>query len=171
MASRALADLEASRPGSHRTADLPLLSPSIACAVAFIAYPAVVLGLRALLDGRAYDTDAPWLRYLGAVHNAILGVFSLGMWLGVFYTLGTDSTYSTAIEFFCLPEGTPIMPQRLSVFPYLFYLSKIYEVRRPSTPAAPLPCRSPRLRADVRCRAYVSSSSSAGGHCHPRCEA
>jgi len=41
LASRALADLEASRPGAHRTADLPLFSPSVACAVAFIAIPAL----------------------------------------------------------------------------------------------------------------------------------
>ena len=175
LASRALADLEASRPGAHRTADLPLLSPSVACAVAFLAYPAVVLGLRAALDGRAYDTDAPWLRYLGAVHNAILGVFSLGMWVGVFYTLGTDSTYSSAIEFFCLPEGTPVMPPRLSLFPYLFYLSKIYEVRRPaSLPALPasVPPSSRELTpcvASVRLLFYLFLA--AAGHCDPCREA
>jgi hypothetical protein len=126
--SRWLTELEASRPGAHRTADLPMLSPHIACGIAFVVYPSVVLGLQALLAGRAYATDARWLRYIGAVHNALLGVFSLGMWLGVFYTLGTDSTYSSAVEFFCLPSAEPVMPARLSLFPYLFYLSKIYEV-------------------------------------------
>ena len=117
--SRWLTELEASRPGAHRTADLPMLSPHIACGIAFVVYPSVVLGLQALLAGRAYATDARWLRYIGAVHNALLGVFSLGMWLGVFYTLGTDSTYSSAVEFFCLPSAEPVMPARLPFLPMI----------------------------------------------------
>ena len=129
--SRWLTRLEESRPGAHRAEALPLLSPHVACAVAFVVYPSIILVLQRLLRDRAYDTDAPWLRYIGAAHNAALGVFSLAMWLGVFYTLGTDSTYGSAVEFFCLPAGEPAMPPRLSVFPYLFYLSKIYEVGRP----------------------------------------
>jgi hypothetical protein len=127
--SRWLSRLEESRPGAHRAEALPLLSPHIACGIAFVVYPSVILILQGCMHKRAYNADAPWLRYIGAAHNAALGIFSLGMWLGVFYTLGTDSTYGSAVEFFCLPTGEPAMPSRLSLFPYLFYLSKIYEVR------------------------------------------
>lgn len=128
--SRWLTRLEETRPGAHRTEALPLLSPHIACGIAFVIYPLVIITVQGLLHSRSYNTDAPWLRYIGAVHNAALGVFSLGMWLSVFYTLGTDTTYDSAVEFFCLPAGEPAMPPRLSLFPYLFYLSKIYEVRK-----------------------------------------
>ena len=65
--------------GVHRGDALPLLSAHIACGIAFVVYPSVILGLQGFLHKRSYDTDAPWLRYIGAIHNALLGVFSLGM--------------------------------------------------------------------------------------------
>ena len=126
--SRWLTRLEESRPGAYRAETLPLLSPHIACGIAFLVYPSVILLLQGCMHNRVYNPDGPWLRYIGAVHNAVLGMFSLGMWLSVFYTLGADSTYGSAVEFFCLPTGEPAMPPSLSLFPYLFYLSKIYEV-------------------------------------------
>jgi hypothetical protein len=51
------------RPGYQRTKDLPLLSAEVAFASAFLLYPAVVFGLRWLVAGSTYDTDAAWLRW------------------------------------------------------------------------------------------------------------
>ena len=39
------------------------------------------------------------------------------------------SPWATTVQFFCLPSGEPVMPEYFAIFPYLFYLSKIYEVR------------------------------------------
>ena len=69
---------------------------------------------------------------LGAAHNGLLFVFSLVMWVGVAGMLVLRSPWASAVQFFCLPGGEPIMPEHFAIFPYLFYLSKIYEVRSDS---------------------------------------
>ena len=58
-----LGDVTESRPGAARTEEYPLLSIEVAFAVAFIMYPGVVVGLRWLLQGSDYSTDAAWLRW------------------------------------------------------------------------------------------------------------
>jgi hypothetical protein len=54
------------------------------------------------------------------------------MWVGVVGMLVFRSPWASAVQFFCLPGGEPIMPEHFAIFPYLFYLSKIYEVRADS---------------------------------------
>ena len=120
-----LSKMAAGRPGAARMAEYPLLSPETAFMFAFVVYPAVILGLQALVAGCTYDTNAWWLRYLGAVHNFILFVFSLCMWVGVAWVGVAESPWSSALEFFCLPEGEPAMTSRLALFTYLFYASKL----------------------------------------------
>jgi hypothetical protein len=65
---------------------------------------------------------------LGAVHNGILCIFSLAMWVAVVAGLVLESPWSSPAEFFCLPDGEPVMPPKFALLPYLFYVSKIYEV-------------------------------------------
>lgn len=65
---------------------------------------------------------------LGACHNGFLFVFSLLMWLSVVYQLWSASPWRSTVDFFCLPTGQPVMPPSLALLPYLFYVSKIYEL-------------------------------------------
>ena len=46
-------------------------------------WAAAVLALRWAVSRSAHSADAAWLRWLGALHNGALGVFSLLMWLAV----------------------------------------------------------------------------------------
>ena len=39
------------------------------------------------------------------VHNGVLMLFSLAMWVGVFAACYLHSPWASAIEFFCLPEA------------------------------------------------------------------
>ena len=128
MLGSVITQVVADRPGGRRTAEYPLLSIEAALGSAFVLYPALVLGLRALLAGSTYSVDAAWLRYLAACHNGVLFAFSLLMWVSVLFRLSTESPWGSAVEFFCLPNGKPEMPARLVLFNYLFYLSKIYEL-------------------------------------------
>ena len=65
---------------------------------------------------------------IGALHNGILFVFSLVMWVSVIVSLVIESPWASSVQFFCLPYGKPEMPTTLVALPYLFYISKIYEV-------------------------------------------
>ena len=49
-----------------------------------------------------------------------LFVFSLLMWLAVIAGLAVESPWGSALEFFCLPTGEPLMPPRLALLPYFF---------------------------------------------------
>ena len=64
--------MRTSRPGLQRTKDLPFLSAEVACAAAFVLYPSAVLVLRWAVSRSAHSADAPWLRWLGALHNGAL---------------------------------------------------------------------------------------------------
>jgi fatty acid elongase 3 len=96
--------------------DLKFVASSIA------AYFAIILVLKGVARSQKFDS-----KLLLALHNLILTVWSLLMFLGITYEVFQLALESGTDSIFCMKEGLPIKG-RIYYWLYIYYVSKFYEL-------------------------------------------